>query len=86
MSPPWHINGVPGPEQIRIIQSYQRILEFAGNRMHLLRRANGQGSKMRWDDDLIFGPEPKNGGCLIALCRVEVYAKPALQPAQSVGG
>jgi len=54
--------------------------------MHLLRRANGQGSKMRWDDDLIFGPEPKNGGCLIALCRVEVYAKPALQPAQSVGG
>jgi hypothetical protein len=46
--------------------------------MHLLRRANDQGSKMRWDDDLIFRSEPENGG-LITLCRVEVYAKPAPQ-------
>ena len=78
MSPPWHINGVPGPEQIRIIQSYQRILEFAGNRMHLLRCANNQGSKMRCDDDLNFRPESQIGG-LITLCRVEVRAKPAPQ-------
>jgi hypothetical protein len=76
-SPSWHINGVPRLEQIRIIQDYQRVLEFAGNRMHLLCRANDQGSKMRWDDELIFRPEPKIGG-LITLCRVEVYAKPAL--------
>jgi hypothetical protein len=53
--------------------------------MQLLRRANDKGSKMRWDDDLIFRPEPKTGG-LITLCRVEVYAKPGLQSAQSPGG
>jgi len=44
--------------------------------MHLLHRASDQGSKMCWDDDLIFRLEPKIGG-LITLCRVEVYAKPA---------
>ena len=44
--------------------------------MHLLRRANDQGSKMRWDDDLIFRPRPNIGGS-ITLCRVDVYAKPA---------
>ena len=45
--------------------------------MHLLRRANDQGGKMRWDDDLIFRPRPNNIGGSITLCRVEVYAKPA---------
>jgi hypothetical protein len=44
--------------------------------MHLLRRANDQGSMMRWDDDLMFRPRPKIGG-LVTSCRVEVYAKPA---------
>jgi hypothetical protein len=46
--------------------------------MHLLRRGNDQGSKMRWGDDLTFRPESAVAG-LITLCRVEVYAKPALQ-------
>jgi hypothetical protein len=53
--------------------------------MQLLRRANDQGSKMRWDDDLIFRLESKIGG-LVMLCRVEVHAKPGLQCAQSAGG
>jgi hypothetical protein len=48
--------------------------------MQLLRRANHRGSRMRWDDDLIFRREQKIGG-LITLCRVEVYTKPALQSA-----
>ena len=52
--------------------------------MHLLRRANDQGSKMRWDDDLTFRPEPAVGG-LITWRRVEVQAKPALQCAQFAG-
>ena len=52
--------------------------------MHLLRCANEQGARMRWDDGLIFGAKPKIGG-LITLCRVEVYAKPALQSARSAG-
>jgi hypothetical protein len=79
-SQPWDINGVPGLGQVRIIQAYQRVLEFAENRMHLLRCANGQGSKMRWCDDLTFRPEPAAAG-LITLCRVEVHAKPALRSA-----
>jgi hypothetical protein len=83
-SPSWHINGVPGLEQIRIIQAYQRVLEFAGNSMHLLHRANDQGSKMRRDDGLISRSKPKIGG-LITFCRVEVYAKPALGSARSAG-
>ncbi|WP_291700844.1 hypothetical protein [Bradyrhizobium sp.] len=83
-SPSWHINGVPGLEQIRIIQVYQRVLEFADNRMQLLRCASERGSKMRWGDGLIFRQEPKIGG-LITLCRVEVYAKPALQSAPFAG-
>jgi hypothetical protein len=52
--------------------------------MQLLRRANEQGGKMWWDDGLIFRPEPKIGGS-ITLCRVEVYAKPALPSARSAG-
>jgi hypothetical protein len=52
--------------------------------MQLLRCANERGDRMRWDDGLIFGPKPKIG--LITLCRVEVYAKPALQSARSAGG
>jgi hypothetical protein len=52
--------------------------------MHLLGRANDQGSKMRWGDDLTFRPEPAAAG-LITLCRVEVHTKPALQSAQSAG-
>jgi hypothetical protein len=84
-SPPWHVNGVSRLEQIRIVQVYQRVLEFAENRMQLLHRANDEGSKMRWDDDLIFCPESKIGG-LMMLCRVEVHAKPGLPCAQSAGG
>ena len=52
--------------------------------MHLLHRANDQGSKMRRDDGLISRSKPKIGG-LITLCRVEVYAKPALGSARSAG-
>ena len=49
--------------------------------MQLLRRANDQGSRMRWDDDLIFCREQQKIGGLITLCRVEVYTKPTLQSA-----
>jgi hypothetical protein len=46
---PWHINGVTTPGVGQIIQSYQRVLEFLGDKMHLFRRAVStvcQGSKM----------------------------------------
>ena len=46
--------------------------------MHLLRRANDQGSKMRRDDELILRLEPLAGG-VIKFCRVDVRAKPAPQ-------
>jgi hypothetical protein len=78
----WHINGVPELVRVRIIQSYQLVLEFVGNKRHLLRRARDQGSKMRREDHLTFRRELDVGG-LITLRRVEVHAKPTLA---TVGG
>ena len=46
--------------------------------MQLLRHANDEGSKMRWDGELTYRTEQGRPG-LITLRRVEVHAEPMLK-------